>query len=223
MIDPLRAASTIAAGGLAAQSFRLQIVAENMANANSTGTTPGADPYARKTALFDAVYAAVATLEADGARGKRAVVAMTDGVDNSSRRRVDEVIERAREAKTRAEQLLKSKDPTVDYARAEDALQRAETRLSVAKEEKTFIVFQEWEIDNEKTSSTFVRAVRALLGISIDPRIGAGARAHDGSGHDADRRKLGRNSRSRRPAEEEDCGAHFRRAGRESKWHDRLP
>jgi flagellar basal-body rod protein FlgC len=56
MIDPLRAASTIAAGGLAAQSFRLQIVAENMANANSTGITPGADPYARKTALFDAEF-----------------------------------------------------------------------------------------------------------------------------------------------------------------------
>jgi VWFA-related protein len=52
-----------------------------------------------ETALFDATYAAIATLEADGARGKRAVVAMTDGVDNSSRRRVDEVIDRAREAK----------------------------------------------------------------------------------------------------------------------------
>ena len=43
-------------------------------------------------------------------------------------------VERAREAKTRAEQLLKSNDPTVDYARAEDALQRAETRLNVASE-----------------------------------------------------------------------------------------
>lgn len=53
-----------------------------------------------ETALFDATYAAIATLEAfGGTRGKRAVVAMTDGVDNSSRRRVGEVIERAREAK----------------------------------------------------------------------------------------------------------------------------
>ena len=52
-----------------------------------------------ETALFDATYAAIATLEADGTKGKRAVVAMTDGVDNSSRRRVDEVIERAKEAK----------------------------------------------------------------------------------------------------------------------------
>ena len=52
-----------------------------------------------ETALFDAVYAAIGTLEADGSPGKRAVVAMTDGIDNSSRRRVEEVIERAQEAK----------------------------------------------------------------------------------------------------------------------------
>ena len=43
-------------------------------------------------------------------------------------------VERAREAKTRAEQLLKSNDPGIDYRRAEDALLRAETRLDVAKE-----------------------------------------------------------------------------------------
>lgn len=52
-----------------------------------------------ETALFDACHAAIATLEADGKKGKRVVVAMTDGIDNSSRRRKDEVIEFAREAK----------------------------------------------------------------------------------------------------------------------------
>lgn len=52
-----------------------------------------------ETALFDAVFAAVETLEAAQPAGKRAVVALTDGIDNSSRRRVDEVIERAREAR----------------------------------------------------------------------------------------------------------------------------
>jgi F-type H+-transporting ATPase subunit epsilon len=41
---------------------------------------------------------------------------------------------RAQKAKERAEQLLKSNNPEVDYARAEDALQRADTRLNVAKE-----------------------------------------------------------------------------------------
>lgn len=52
-----------------------------------------------ETALFDATYDAISLLDADGAKGKRAVIAMTDGIDNSSRRRVEEVIERAKEAK----------------------------------------------------------------------------------------------------------------------------
>ena len=43
-------------------------------------------------------------------------------------------VARAQEAKNRAEALLKSNDPKVDYARAENALLRAQTRLSVAKE-----------------------------------------------------------------------------------------
>jgi len=51
-----------------------------------------------ETALFDAVYAAVATLEAGRPDGKRAVIALTDGIDNCSRRRVEDVIERAKEA-----------------------------------------------------------------------------------------------------------------------------
>jgi Mg-chelatase subunit ChlD len=52
-----------------------------------------------ETAVFDAVYTAVMTLDADpdAGGGKRAVVALTDGIDNSSRRRVDEVIARAKE------------------------------------------------------------------------------------------------------------------------------
>jgi VWFA-related protein len=52
-----------------------------------------------ETALFDATYEAVMALEAERPPGKRAVVALTDGIDNSSRRRVDEVIARAKEAK----------------------------------------------------------------------------------------------------------------------------
>lgn len=55
MIDPLGSASRIAAAGLRAQSTRLRVVAENIANAQSTGSTPGADPYARKTVSFETV------------------------------------------------------------------------------------------------------------------------------------------------------------------------
>ncbi|TIV91906.1 MAG: flagellar basal body rod protein FlgC, partial [Mesorhizobium sp.] len=35
-----------------AQSERLRVVSENLANAQSTGSTPGADPYRRKTITF---------------------------------------------------------------------------------------------------------------------------------------------------------------------------
>ncbi len=55
MIDPLSSASKIAADGLRAQSTRLRVVSENLANAQSTGSTPGADPYARKTVSFEAL------------------------------------------------------------------------------------------------------------------------------------------------------------------------
>ena len=41
---------TVAASGLRAQSERMKIIAENIANANSTSPTPGADPYRRKIA-----------------------------------------------------------------------------------------------------------------------------------------------------------------------------
>jgi len=52
-----------------------------------------------ETALFDATFDAICLLETDNSQGRRAVVAMTDGYDNSSRRRVEEVIERAKDGK----------------------------------------------------------------------------------------------------------------------------
>lgn len=53
-MDPLSAALKIAGSGLEAQSTRLRVVSENIANARSTGDTPGADPYRRKTVTFGA-------------------------------------------------------------------------------------------------------------------------------------------------------------------------
>ena len=54
MLDPLQAALKIGASGLEAQSKRVRIVSENLANAHSTGRTPGSDPYTRKTISFEA-------------------------------------------------------------------------------------------------------------------------------------------------------------------------
>ncbi|NHO31821.1 flagellar basal body rod protein FlgC [Acetobacter fallax] len=42
----------ISAAGMEAQSQRLRVVAENIANQDTTGSTPGADPYRRKTITF---------------------------------------------------------------------------------------------------------------------------------------------------------------------------
>ncbi len=52
MVDPLVAALKISASGMDAQATRLRVVSENLANARSTGNTPGADPYQRKLVTF---------------------------------------------------------------------------------------------------------------------------------------------------------------------------
>jgi len=51
-MDDISTAMQISAAGLRAQSGRLRIVAENLANANSTAATPGEDPYRRQTPVF---------------------------------------------------------------------------------------------------------------------------------------------------------------------------
>lgn len=53
-MDPLLTSMKVAASGLGAQSERLRIVSENMANAQSTASTAGADPFQRKTITFAA-------------------------------------------------------------------------------------------------------------------------------------------------------------------------
>lgn len=52
-MDPLRSISTTAASGMRAQSERLRVVSENVANASSTAQKPGDDPYQRKTISFE--------------------------------------------------------------------------------------------------------------------------------------------------------------------------
>src|SRR5690606_31509022 len=53
-MDPLSTAVKIAGSGLTAQSERLRVVSENLANAQSTSDVPGGDPYRRKTISFAA-------------------------------------------------------------------------------------------------------------------------------------------------------------------------
>ncbi len=43
----------ISARGMEAQTTRLRVIAENLANQDTTGSTPTADPYRRKTVVFE--------------------------------------------------------------------------------------------------------------------------------------------------------------------------
>jgi flagellar basal-body rod protein FlgC len=65
----------IAGSGLESQSARLRVVAENMANARSTGQAAGADPYLRKTVSF--------ANEVDRASGASLVHVGAIGVDKA--------------------------------------------------------------------------------------------------------------------------------------------
>ena len=75
MSDPLSATARIAWSGISAQSSRMKIAAENMANAESTGKTPGSDPYRRKTISFESAI--------DEATGAELVSANNVGADPS--------------------------------------------------------------------------------------------------------------------------------------------
>ena len=45
-------AMQISASGMRAQGTRIRVISENVANANTTGETPGSDPYRRQTITF---------------------------------------------------------------------------------------------------------------------------------------------------------------------------
>jgi len=54
MSSDLSSALSAAASGLRAQTVRIRISAENLANADSTAAVPGGDPYRRKAPVFKA-------------------------------------------------------------------------------------------------------------------------------------------------------------------------
>jgi flagellar basal-body rod protein FlgC len=72
---PLSDTLQIAAAGMKAQDDRLRIVAENLANADSTASTPGGKPYQRKTITFQNVL--------DKQLGFETVKIAKRGTDNS--------------------------------------------------------------------------------------------------------------------------------------------
>lgn len=74
-MDALSAALRVASSGLGVQSERLRVSSENLANAQSTGNMPGADPYRRKTISFASAL--------DGASGASTVEIASVGEDGT--------------------------------------------------------------------------------------------------------------------------------------------
>jgi flagellar basal-body rod protein FlgC len=68
-------AMRVAASGMKAQSARLRVTAENLANAESTAAEPGGEPYRRRTLTF--------ADRLDRALGVRLVEVRRHGVDRS--------------------------------------------------------------------------------------------------------------------------------------------
>ena len=75
MADDLKAALVASTSGLRAQSTRIRVVSENLANASATATVAGGDPYARKTISF--------TQELDRASGVHLVRTGAIGTDKT--------------------------------------------------------------------------------------------------------------------------------------------
>ena len=75
-MDPINAATLTAFSGLNAQSVRMKVIAENIANVQSTGKTPGSDPYRRKTVSFSNIM--------DEAKSASIVQVDQTGLDRSS-------------------------------------------------------------------------------------------------------------------------------------------
>lgn len=63
MTADLSGAMSISAAGMDAQAMRLRVVAENLANQDTTAAMPGADPYRRKTITFQSVMDQAADAE----------------------------------------------------------------------------------------------------------------------------------------------------------------
>lgn len=55
-MDSISATMRIAASGLQAQSLRVRMTAENIANANSLSASAAGDPYQRKTVVFESKF-----------------------------------------------------------------------------------------------------------------------------------------------------------------------
>jgi flagellar basal-body rod protein FlgC len=124
MIDPLQAAVRVAGSALEAQSLRMRIITENLANAESTGQSSSDDPYTRKTITFGDVMSRVDNTQ---------LVKVTRiGRDDSPFRIVHEPGNPA--ADERGDVKMPNVDPQIELADLREANRSYQASLQVVKQ-----------------------------------------------------------------------------------------
>lgn len=129
MADPMQVAIKVAASGLEAQSRRMLVVSENLANASSTGSTPGADPYTRKTVSFESAL--------DDATGARLVSADEVNTDKKPYRVEYDPSHPAADADGNVK--LPNVDMLVELADMRESNRSYEANLQVVKQARSMI------------------------------------------------------------------------------------
>jgi VWFA-related protein len=101
-----------------------------------------------ETAFLSAAYTAAATLDAYNPTGMRLVVVLTDGIDNSSRHRLDDVIARAKEARVRLFMLAFGRENELDRVTMEKLALATKGAYQHARNEKELTaIFKQLTID----------------------------------------------------------------------------
>ena len=126
----LSSAMTIAASGMRAQSTRLRVVAENLANAESTAAAPGGDPYRRKTVTFAA--------ELDKAIGAEEVKVNKVGTDASPFREIYEPSHPAADANGHVK--LPNVNMLIELADMREAQRSYEANLQMIEQSRSMLM-----------------------------------------------------------------------------------
>jgi VWFA-related protein len=101
-----------------------------------------------ETAFLSAAYTAAATLDAYNPTGMRLVVVLTDGIDNSSRHRTEDVIARCKEARVRLYMLAFGRDDELDSTTMKKLAEATNGDYKHARNEKELLaIFEKLSID----------------------------------------------------------------------------
>ncbi|KQS46931.1 MULTISPECIES: flagellar basal body rod protein FlgC [unclassified Sphingomonas] len=117
----------VSASGLRAQSLRMRVIAENLANADSVSASPGGDPYRRRVASFSA--------DVDRANGTNGVKIRSVEADKTAFQRAYQPGSPAADAKGYV--LMPNVNPLIEAADMKAAQRAYEANLNAIEAAKS--------------------------------------------------------------------------------------